>query len=181
MLSEGNRARSASEGRWGKAARRLRFADFKTRRASFSDFLLVPRVKWVLKLVTYFSFLILYAGVLVEHRDRTTPEVNSLDVVFSVWAVALWVEQIHQWMLNTRRGKPHFQVDLSSVLLLTTRHPLLSPHYALCTTHCPLLTTHYSPLTTYYIIHTTHYTLLTTHYSPSATYYHSLSTTPPDE
>ncbi|KAL1527371.1 hypothetical protein AB1Y20_016041 [Prymnesium parvum] len=73
----------------------------------WNGFLHVPRVKFTLKITSYFLFLALYLLVLYQRGGRPQIALSHLDAIFYFWAFSLWIEEIHQWYLDYSRGVAH--------------------------------------------------------------------------
>ena len=73
----------------------------------WKGFLAVPRVKFVLKLTSYSIFLVVYVAVLLQRGGRPEATFTMIDVVFFVWAVSLFVEEMYQWEVDWRRNEAH--------------------------------------------------------------------------
>jgi len=85
-------------------------------------FLAVPRVKFLLKVVSYFCFLAVYTTVLMSHPGTFTT-FGVLELVFAVFCYAFWVEELFQWYTHFRAGAVHFDsaANLMDVLTLTAQ------------------------------------------------------------
>ena len=81
--------------------------------AGWKHFLLVPHVKFILKLASYFTFLFLYVCVLMQRHGYPSTQLNWLDFLFYTWAFSLFIEELYQWDLDARRGEPHL-VDVTT-------------------------------------------------------------------
>ncbi|EOD04356.1 hypothetical protein EMIHUDRAFT_107737 [Emiliania huxleyi CCMP1516] len=84
-------------------------------------FLAVPRVKFLLKVVSYFCFLAVYTTLLLSHPGTFT--VGLLELVFAIFCYSLWVEELFQWYTHFRAGAVHFDsaANLMDVITLTAQ------------------------------------------------------------
>ena len=64
-----------------------------------------PQVKFVTSVVSYMGFLCVYVSVLLVRQGSVQHlEFSTVELVFFAWALSLWISEMHQWKLNTRRG-----------------------------------------------------------------------------
>ena len=61
-------------------------------RPGLVDFLKVPRVKFVLKLLSYAIFLVVYVAALLQHGGYPEASFSLIDAIFFLWAVSLFVD-----------------------------------------------------------------------------------------
>ena len=108
--------------KWGGVTGAIRLAK---KRESFQDgshpdnrdlFVNSPKVKFVTQTISYMGFLCVYVSVLLVRQGSVQHlEFSSVELVFFAWALSLWISEMHQWKLNTRRGASHLQ-DMSNLL-----------------------------------------------------------------
>ena len=48
----------------------------------------------------YFCFLAMYILVLYQRGGRPQVSLTLQDYIFYGWACSLWVEELHQWLLD---------------------------------------------------------------------------------
>jgi ADP-ribose pyrophosphatase len=103
-------------------------------------FFKVPRVKFTFKLVSYVLFLLVYFAALAQRGEYEAEDPDTgilgpapggphlaftwLDLFFYAWAFTLWLEEMHQWAVDSARGMSHVS-DMINIIDVVSLFALL--------------------------------------------------------
>ena len=69
-------------------------------------FFAVPRVKYLLRIVSYIAFLGIYTNVLMS--SASAPVSIRVELLFAFFCYGFWVDELFQWRMNAASGISHF-------------------------------------------------------------------------